>query len=266
MIRRTLSLAATFFRRDLAVDAAYKAALALEGLDVLLGAAAFYYFAQIVGDRRPGGYDAFAFLLIGVADNNAMTTSLTCFTRSVRNDQQNGVVKPLAAAPAAAATILALSALYPIARALGGAGACLAAGALLGLSYDAANPGTVLLVGIVATAAFAAIGTLSAVFTLLLKRGDPVLWLFGTVSWLLGGVFFPVSVLPPELQQVSSLLPMTHALEAVRATLLNGASLGDVQGHLAVLALIAIAGLPLGLAGVSVATARGRQTGTLGHV
>jgi len=32
------------------------------------------------------------------------------------------------------------------------------------------------------------------------------------------------------------------------------------------LALIAIAGLPLGLAGVSVATARGRQTGTLGHV
>jgi len=83
---------------------------------------------------------------------------------------------------------------------------------------------------------------------------------------LLGGVFFPVSVQPPELHQVSSLLPMTHALEAVRATLLNGASLGDVQGHLAVLALIAIAGLPLGLAGVSVATARGRQTGTLGHV
>ena len=40
MIRRTLYLATTFFRRDLAVDAAYKAALALEGLDVILGAAA----------------------------------------------------------------------------------------------------------------------------------------------------------------------------------------------------------------------------------
>jgi ABC-2 type transport system permease protein len=253
------------FRRDLAIDAAYKAALALEGLDVILGAMAFYYFAQVVGDRRPGGYDAFAFLLIGVAVNNAMTTTLTCFTRSVRSDQQNGVVKPLAAAPVAPAVLLALSAVYPIVRALGGAAACLTAGALLGLSFNAANPGAVMVAGILATAAFAAIGTLSAAFTLVLKRGDPVLWLFGTVSWLLGGVFFPVSLLPGELQQLSSMLPMTHALEAVRATLLNGASLQDVQRHLVVLALIAAAGLPLGLAGVGLATARGRRTGTLGH-
>jgi ABC-2 type transport system permease protein len=265
VIGRIWHLAATFCRRDLAVDAAYKAALALEGLDVILGAAAFYYFAQVVGDRRPDGYDAFGFLLIGVAVNNAMTTTLTCFTRSVRNDQQNGVVKPLAASPMAPAAILALSAVYPIVRALVGAGACLVAGALLGLSYDTANPGAAVVVGFAATAAFAAIGTLSAVFTLLLKRGDPVLWLFGTMSWLLGGVFFPVSVLPPELQQVSNLLPMTHALDAVRATLLEGASLQDVQGHLAVLTVIAAAGLPLGLAGIGAATARNRRTGRLGH-
>jgi ABC-2 type transport system permease protein len=131
----------------------------------------------------------------------------------------------------------------------------------MGLSFSGASIAAVLTAGAVATAAFAAVGVLSAVFTLILQRGDPVLWLFGTLSWLLGGVFFPVSVLPPPLQQASSLLPMTHALDAVRATLLNGAAVRDVRGDLAVLALIAAGGLVLGFIGLSFADLRNRQTG-----
>ena len=265
MIRRALHLAGAFFRRDLAVDMSYKAALTLEGLDVAIGAAAFYYFAQVMGDRRPGGYDAFAFLLVGIAVNNAMTTTLTCFTQAVRNDRQNGVIKPLAAAPLSSSAVLALSSVYPVIRALVGAGACLATGALFGLSFAGANPASALVAAAAATAAFASIGILSAVCTLVLKRGDPVLWLFGTLSWLLGGVFFPVSVLPMPLQQLSALLPMTHALDAIRATLLGGAAIGDVQADLVVLTLIAAAGLPLGIAGLGLAMARNRQTGALAH-
>jgi ABC-2 type transport system permease protein len=261
VIRQAVYLVRAFFRRDLALDLSYKTAIALEGLDLAIGAAAFYYFARVMGERRPDGYDAFAFLLIGVAVNNAMTTTLTCFAQAVRADRQHGVSKPLAVAPLHSSAVLALSAVYPVLRALTGAVACLGAGALLGLSFTGANVAAVLTAGAFATAAFAAVGVLSAVFTLILQRGDPVLWLFGTLSWLLGGVFFPVTVLPPPLQQVSSLLPMTHALDAVRATLLNGAAVRDVRGDLAVLALIAGVGLVLGIAGLSFADTRNRQTG-----
>ena len=265
MIKRTASLARAFFKRDFALDAAYKTAFALEGLDLAIGAAAFYYFARVIGDRRPDGYDAFAFLLIGVAVNNAMTTTLTCFAQSVRADRQYGVVKPLAAAPLHPCVVVGLSAVYPVLRATAGAIACLAAGALLGLSFRNANVAALLAAAVFATGAFAGIGVLSAVFTLVLRRGDPALWLFGTLSWLLGGVFFPVTVLPSPLQQLSSVLPMTHALDAVRATLLSGATIADVTDNLAILGGFATVGLLLGVVGLSMADTWGRRSGSLGH-
>jgi ABC-2 type transport system permease protein len=265
-MRQALSLARVFVRRDLAVDLTYKTALALEALDVAIGAAAFYYFAQVLGDRRPDGYDAFAFLLVGIAVNNAMTTTLTCFTQAVQSDRQHGAIKPLAAAPIPPAAVLALSGIYPVLRGLGGAAACLAGGAVLGLSFAAGNVVTAVLVAAVATAAFAAIGMVSAVFTLVLKRGDPVLWMFGMASWLLGGVFFPVSVLPEPIQSLSALLPLTHALDAFRAALLDGAALAAVRQDLLILGGIAAAGLPLGVLGLTLATAHMRRTGSLAHV
>lgn len=265
MIRRGVWLARAFFRRDLALDAVYKTAIALEGLDLAIGAAAFYYFALVLGDRRLDGYDAFGFLLIGIAVNNAMTTTLTCFAQAVRADRQYGMAKPLAAAPLHCSAVLALSGVYPVLRALAGASGCLAAGTILGLSFEHANVPGVLITGALATAAFAGVGVLSAVCLLILRRGDPVLWLFGTLSWLLGGVFFPVAALPSPLQQVSGVLPMTHALDAVRATLLNGAATRDVSGHLAVLAAVATAGMALGVAGLSFADARNRRLGAIGH-
>jgi ABC-2 type transport system permease protein len=247
------------------MDVAYKTAIALEGLDLAIGAAAFYYFARVMGDRRPDGYDAFAFLLIGVAVNNAMTTTLTCFAQAVRADRQHGVVKALACAPLRAGAVVGFSAVYPVLRAVGGAFTCLAAGVVLGLSFHSANVAAALTSAVLAISAFAAIGVLSAVFTLVLRRGDPVLWVFGTLSWLLGGVFFPVAVLPSPLQHLSSLLPMTHALDAVRATLLNGAAIADVKNDLAVLAGFAAVGLLLGVVGLSMADNWNRRTGSLGH-
>ena len=71
----------------------------------------------------------------------------------------------------------------------------------------------------------------SAAFTLALKRGDPLLWLSGGLSWLLGGVFFPTDMLPGGLRQAALVLPITHALEALRATLLGDATLKDVGGR-----------------------------------
>ena len=51
---------------------------------------------------------------------------------------------------------------------------------------------------------------------------------------LLCGVFFPVSQLPPLLQDVSAFLPLTHAIELVRPLLL-GRVPGQVVIHVAVL-------------------------------
>ena len=70
---------------------------------------------------------------------------------------------------------------------------------------------------------FSALGVLSPSFILVFKRGSPIAWLFGALSWLLGGLLYPVAVLPDWLRALSALLPVPHAIEGMRAALLGAA-------------------------------------------
>ena len=264
-MRRFAALVRAFLVRDLLIDASYKISLAVELVDVVIAVAAYYYLSTVLGDRRPAGYDAFGFLLVGMAMNNAMSTALTCFAQVVKVDQQTGAIKPVLMSSLPAPAIVALGSLYPILRSAISASTYLAAGVFFGMTYRAANIPAVLMVCGAALAAFAALGMFSAASTLVLKRGDPVLWLVATLSWLLGGVFFPVALLPPALQRAAAFLPITHALDALRATLLNGATIADVRHDVTILIAIAVIGLPLSALLVHVGTIRVKRTGTLGH-
>lgn len=95
---------------------------------------------------------------------------------------------------------------------------------LFGLPLRHVNAVAVALVFVLSLLAFSSTGIMSATFTLVFKRRDPLLWLFGSGSWLLGGVLYPIDVLPASLQHLSRLLPITHAAEGMRAALLGGAS------------------------------------------
>ncbi|MEA2014576.1 MAG: ABC transporter permease, partial [Thermodesulfobacteriota bacterium] len=114
-------------------------------------------------------------------------------------------------------------------------------------------------------AAFSSLGIFSAGFIMLFKRGDPVNWGFNVISWLLGGVYYPVSILPLWLQKVASIIPMTHSLEALRLILLTDQGLSGLSDHLLVLGLWAVIGLPLSLLCFRAALNRARILGTLGH-
>jgi ABC-2 type transport system permease protein len=59
---------------------------------------------------------------------------------------------------------------------------------------------------------------------------------------LLGGIFWPIDRLPDILQVVAHLMPMTYAVEGLRAVMLKGADLADqgVRLDLAVLGAVAI--------------------------
>jgi ABC-2 type transport system permease protein len=74
-----------------------------------------------------------------------------------------------------------------------------------------------------------------------------------------------LEVLPPLLQQTAELLPITHALEVMRAALLRGAAVAELLPQIGVLALFGLIGLPLSLIGFSLGVRRARVTGTLSH-
>jgi len=254
-----------FFKRDLLTDLSYKFSFALQVVDILAGIGAFYFLARVLGKAAFRGYDPFPFILVGVAVNGYMSTCLACFAQAIRGNQPLGTLKMVLVTPTSPVAFILYSSLYPFVRAAVDAVLYLLGGTMFGLSLGRVNFPAMLLLFLLSAVAFSSIGILSATFTLVFKRGDPILWLFGALSWLLGGVFYPVEVLPRFLQHASQFLPITHALVGMRAALLGGVSIAQILPQIGMLALFGLVGLPVSLLGFCWGVRRARTRGTLSH-
>lgn len=254
-----------FFKRDLITDWSYRFSFALEVVHILITVGAFYFLSGLVGARRLDGYASFPFILLGLGVNAYMTTCLVCFSQAVHGNQIAGTLKAVLTTSISPTQFLVFSSEYPFVRATLDAAVYAAGGMIFGLSLDQVNVPAVVLLFITSVLAFSSIGLVSATFTLLFKRGDPLLWLFGSGSWLLGGVMYPTGVLPPVLRSVGELLPITHALRGMRAAALANASIRDVLPEVQALALFAAIGLPLSILVFNLGLQRARIDGTLAH-
>jgi len=254
-----------FFKRDLRTDLSYKLSFAFQVVDILVGIGAFYFLARILGQGAFRGYDAFPFILVGMAVNGYMSTCLICFAQAIRGSQPPGTLKAVLVTPTSPVAFVLFSSLYPSGRAALDAVLYLLAGTLFGLSLRQVNFPAVLLIFFLSAAAFSSIGILSATFTLIFKRGDPLLWLFGGLSWLLGGVFYPLQVLPRFLQFAAQFLPITHALAGMREGLLHHASIWELVPQIGVLGAFGLVGMPLSLLAFHLGVRWARLAGTLSH-
>jgi len=261
----TWSNARAFFKRDLLTDISYKLSFILNGADILLTVVAFYFASVWFGPKAPHGYASFPFILIGIAVNGYMTTSLLCFSQGINGRTHGSTLKAALVSHIDAGSYIALSSLYPLFRAGIDAAIYLAAGLFFGLSISGINVPVVLVVFIASILAFTGLGVMSAAFSVYFKRGDPIQWTVALLSWTLGGVFFPREVLPSFLQRVGSLLPVTSAAEAMRAAMLRGSSLPEIAGLVGSLLLFATVALPLGFAAFFYAVRRAKVNGSLDH-
>jgi ABC-2 type transport system permease protein len=258
-------IAWAFFRRDFRNDISYRFSFILEVLNIILTLGSFYFLSKLIGEHISGRYAPFPFLLLGMAVNGYMNTSLYCFSQSIRGNQQVGVLKAVLSTPVSPLGFVFFSSLYPLFRAALDALVYMAGGLLLGLSLGQMNLLSAVVLFVVSVLAFASLGILSATFALVFKRGDPLLWAVGGLSWLLGGVFYPLEVLPPYLRQVAALLPITHALSGMRMAILEGASLAVVAPQIMALGLFAAIGLPISLLLFIAGMRWTRTSGSLGH-
>ncbi len=261
-----------FFRRDLAIARSYRAAFVLELFEALFGVAVFHYLSRFVQSPElaralPQGGSYFAFALVGFAFFDYMSVALYTFENSIQEARQNGTLETLLVTQTSLPVILAGSAIYPFVLLSLRTAVYLAWGIVL-FDFPArqANwPGAVLVL-VVSVLAFAGLGVLSASYLLIFKRGNPAKWLVLGVSGLVGGMMYPVSVLPVALQRVARLVPVTYSLQGMRAALLGRASLAELWPSLRTLLLFAVVLLPLSLAVFSWALRRTKITGTLTHL
>jgi ABC-2 type transport system permease protein len=251
-----------FVLRDFLTDISYRVSFAMSVVDAFAGVAAYYLLSTMIG-VRPDGYDAFAFILTGLVMNSAMSAAMVCHSQALRVSQQTATLPLLVSSPLSAAHLVALSSGYPLLRATLEGLLYLGVGVALGVTLIGASFAGALLIFAVALAAFSAIGMLSAACTVVWKRGDPIPWLVESASWLLGGVFFPVALLPEPLRVISHVLPITYALDAIRPALLATTSAREILLSAAPLMAFTAVAIPLALLAFDRALARARADGTL---
>jgi ABC-2 type transport system permease protein len=268
---RTLRDLLLFFLRDLRIARTYRAPFIMEVIEALFSAATFYFVARFVDSPElraalPQGGSYFAFSLIGFIFFDYLNASLSSFDRSLEEARDSGTLEPLLVTQVSLPVILIGSAVYPFVVTTLRIAVYLAwSAALFHLPLRAANWLSVVLVLCATILAFCGLGILSAAYLLLFKRGNPGKWLFLSVSGLVGGMLFPVSILPGWLQFIAHLNPVTYALEGMRASLLEGATLRQLATSLAILLLFAVVLLPSSLLAFSWALRRTKITGTLSH-
>jgi ABC-2 type transport system permease protein len=107
---------------------------------------------------------------------------------------------------------------------------------------------------------FASLGVAFAALTVLFKRTTALLGIVVTGLALLGGVYFPIEVMPEPIETIAKALPFTWALDVLRASLLGG-DVDPVQ--LVGLFASVVVLLPLALLGFRASVWRARRTGTL---
>lgn len=248
----SLRVASATFIRDMWTASSYRIGFLLRIGGGLAGILGIYFLSEAFGDdlaapiARYGG-DYFGFAIIGIAVANFMGVGLTGIASRIREGQTMGTIELMLLSPNRLGVLLLSSSLWNLAFAAVTLVLYLLASVPLGADLGEVNLPMAVLSLAVATLAFAGLGLLSGSVVILIKQGNPVSLLVGVVSGLVAGVLYPTTVLPGWLQAVANVLPLTHALELARRSILGGEGIETLWGPFLWLLALTVVFLVAGL-------------------
>ncbi|NOQ45827.1 MAG: ABC transporter permease [Desulfobulbaceae bacterium] len=268
---RILSKPVAFLVRDFKLAVSYRLQFFLQGSGILLTILTFSLFSKMLSGQNlpflePYGGDFFSFVIIGIAFSDYLVSSTNTFASEIRAAQVVGTLESLLVTPTSILTILFSSYMYTLFFTSFRILLYLILGVcIFDVQLNAAGLGTVLPAFFLSLLPFFGLGLLSATFILVFKQGSPISGLIAVSSGLLGGVLYPVAVLPSWLKPISALLPITHGLEAMRQVLLNGAGLRDIHTQIVILLIFSIVLLTTGISSIYFGLRIAKKEGSLLH-
>jgi len=273
-VRRTgtlplaLTAAFAFVRRELATYASYRAKLALGMASLLLSLVTFSFVGKVVAGAGTGfveryGMSYTSFAVVGIFVHSLASSGLHSFRAAVRREQLQGTLELLLTTRLPAPVLVLLAGIGDLViTVVGGALLMAGAAALVGLDLRLSLP----LVAALSLylLVMCGVGLASAGVIMVSKEGEPVSWAVSGAAAMLGGVYFPVDMLPEWLRAAAGALPTTHALAVARCGA-REATLQASDGSLLFLATPAVVSHAAGLIVLEWGCCRARRAGTLAH-
>jgi ABC-2 type transport system permease protein len=207
------------------------------------------YLTYTVSDRSEvSGYPVAGFLIVGVVGVVLWTSNLWASGYAIEFERREGTLPTLFLSPASRSAVVLGCGLGSLLIMVAPTTIVLATIVLaLGITFEVESLAAVVLALAGMMLASVSLGYVLAGFFVLTRRANVIANFLQTPVYLLSGAVLPVAELPDTLQIFARLFPLSHGMDAVRESLLAGASFGDIQGSLlgilvSSVALIAIGG------------------------
>jgi ABC-2 type transport system permease protein len=228
-----------FLRKDLLIFVSYKTWFLSQVMSIGFTLLTLFFLSRLFeagsGEAlaRYGSRDYFAFAVVGMALLDYMWVALRGFAGRIRELQMLGILEDLFLSPWRPEAIVVNSAAFSFGwNMLRTVATILTAHWVFGDLLSNTCWLSAALVWLLAVLVFTALGLFGAGITLLLKTTDPITGLFGGLSFLFGGVLYPVEVMPELVASVARFIPMTLASTGLRRALLGGATPGELGTEL----------------------------------
>jgi ABC-type polysaccharide/polyol phosphate export permease len=266
-IARPGAVAAAFVRRDFLMIRSYRYPFVLDSFFGVRQLAVTYFisetFPETGGVELDGAPSYFAFAAIGIVISLVIEAATQGISSRVREGQLSGSLEALLVQPLTTAQLCSGLVVFPFVFAMARAVIYMTVTVLV-MQMDLSNTDWVGFVTIflLSGAALTPLGVAAAALVLVYKRGDMLGGAVLFLMTLLSGAAFPVSVLPPLLQAIGSVVPLRFAFDGAREALfLGGGWVPEAIG----LAGFAVVGIPVSLWLFERALQKARRNGSLGQ-
>jgi ABC-2 type transport system permease protein len=251
-------------RRDLSIYMSYRTRLVSQMLTSIFSLTLFYYVSRLVhvsGFGSPSSY--FGFVVVGISMVSVM---YSCFSipELLRQELVAGTFDRLLLSPFGAVRSLMAMTLFPLMYSFVTAAITLGLGcAIFGLQLHWSTVPLSVPAMALALTAFLPFGLLFAALTVLVKQGTVgTSWVIALLS-IIGGLYFPVTLLPHWVQTAAKVQPFTAATSVLRHLLVNS-SIGEATGSsLLKLTLFALVLVPASTYVLARAIRIGQSRGTI---
>lgn len=258
-----------FLKKEFLIESSYKLAFIYNVFGVGISVLGYFFIDKLFGQRMVShlqefGVNYFSYVLLSMAFFSYAGVGLGSFSSRIQSEQVQGTLEAIILTPTKISTILFSMALWNFCIATLDMAIYIILGIFLfKINFTNVNLLSTLVIFLLTLASFSGLGILSASFILIFKRGNPLGWVISGLEGLIGGVYFPITVLPAWLQVLAKFFPITYAIRAIELAVYRGYNIIQLRKEIIFLLFSTFLLLPFSLSAFKHSLKKARMDGSL---
>ena len=251
-------------RRDFVIYTSYRLRFLSQIAAAVFGTAVFYYVSRLVTGGTFASPDAyFAYCVIGFAVLQVLTAALAVLPLTLRHELVAGTFERALVSPLGAIPVLLAMAVVPFLAALASATITILFAALVfGMPVEWSTAPLALPVSLLGALAFLPFAVVLTGTVFVLKQAGAAAGFIISALLVVGGVVYPVTVLPDWIEWTSDVQPLTPAADLLRH-LVSGTPIDSTWQATGRLVLFAAVFLPPSILFLRACLRLGQRRGTV---